>query len=40
MLRTLDALHLALAMDLKATLATFDRRLSDAARAQGLSVLP
>jgi len=40
MLRTLDALHLAVAMGLGAPLATFDGRLADAARAFGWKVLP
>lgn len=40
MLRTLDALHLAVAVGLEAPLATFDGRLSDAARSFGLEVLP
>jgi predicted nucleic acid-binding protein len=40
LLRALDALHLSWAMKLEATLATFDRRLSEAARAFGLNVLP
>lgn len=40
LLRTLDALHLSFAIRLEATIATFDRRLSDAARALGLNVLP
>jgi uncharacterized protein len=40
-LRTLDALHLALAVDAKAaTVVTFDARLTGAARAQGLFVEP
>ena len=41
-LRTLDALHLATALSLGADLAlvvSYDERLSDAARANGLSVL-
>ncbi len=40
MLRTLDAIHLAVAVEHKATMATLDGRLSEAARAQGLKVLP
>lgn len=40
MLRTLDALHLAVAVELEATMATLDGRLSDAARALGVEVLP
>ena len=40
MLRTLDALHLAVAMSLAAPLATFDGRLADAARAFSWKVLP
>ncbi|MBK8696640.1 MAG: type II toxin-antitoxin system VapC family toxin [Deltaproteobacteria bacterium] len=39
MIRTLDALHLAMASDAGADLATFDQRLAEAARAHGLSVL-
>jgi predicted nucleic acid-binding protein len=39
-LRTLDALHLVIASEVEATLATFDVRLHDAARAIGLPVLP
>jgi predicted nucleic acid-binding protein len=39
-LRTLDALHLVLALEVEATLATFDGRLHEAARAVGLPVLP
>jgi uncharacterized protein len=39
-LRTLDALHLAFAMGLGAPIATFDRRLADAARDLGADVLP
>ena len=39
-LRTLDALHLVIASEVEATLATFDERLHEAARAAGLSVLP
>ena len=35
----LDALHLAMASDAGADLATFDQRLAEAARAHGLSVL-
>jgi hypothetical protein len=37
-LRTPDALHIAIAMRLGATLATFDERMAGAARAVGLSV--
>lgn len=40
MLRTLDAIHLAVAVEREATLATLDGRLSDAARALGVAVLP
>ena len=40
MLRTLDAIHLAVAVELEATVATLDGRLSDAARALGVEVLP
>jgi predicted nucleic acid-binding protein len=40
MLRTLDAIHLAVAVELEATLATLDGRLSDAAHALGVEVLP
>jgi predicted nucleic acid-binding protein len=39
-LRTLDAIHLAVAAELEATVATFDNRLSEAARAMGLAVIP
>lgn len=39
-LRTLDALHLAIAADVEGALATFDERLSQASRAYGLDVLP
>jgi predicted nucleic acid-binding protein len=40
-LRTLDALHLATALDARAaTIVTFDPRLRDAARSQGLLVAP
>lgn len=39
-LRTLDALHLVMASDVDATLATFDTRLYDAACALGVPVLP
>jgi uncharacterized protein len=39
-LRTLDALHLAVAADLGVVLATLDRRLADAARSLGVPVLP
>jgi len=40
MLRTLDALHLAIAVEHEATMATLDGRLSEAARAIGVKVLP
>ena len=40
MLRTLDAIHLAVAVEHAATIATLDVRLSDAARAIGVEVLP
>jgi len=40
MLRTLDALHLAVAAGLGAPVATFDGRLAEAARALGFTVLP
>jgi predicted nucleic acid-binding protein len=39
-LRTLDALHLAIAVDVGSTLATFDGRLAEAARAFGTAVEP
>ncbi|HEY0512391.1 MAG TPA: PIN domain-containing protein [Thermoanaerobaculia bacterium] len=39
-LRTLDALHLVVAVELKAPVATFDTRLADAARGFGIEVLP
>lgn len=39
-LRTLDALHLVMASEVEGSLATFDGRLADAARAMGLAVLP
>ena len=39
MLRTLDALHLAVAIGLGLPLATFDGRLADAARGFGVEVL-
>lgn len=39
-LRTLDSLHLALALDLGAIVATFDKRLAEAALAKGLEVVP
>ncbi len=39
-LRALDAIHLAVAVEHKATMATLDGRLSEAARAQGVQVLP
>jgi predicted nucleic acid-binding protein len=40
MLRTLDAIHLAVASKLETPLATFDTRLADAARDLGFEVLP
>jgi predicted nucleic acid-binding protein len=40
MLRTLDAIHLAVAAGLGAPVATFDDRLADAARDLGIEVLP
>jgi len=40
MLRTLDAIHLAVAVEHEATMATLDGRLADAARAVGVEVLP
>jgi predicted nucleic acid-binding protein len=40
MLRTLDALHIAVAAGLGAPVATFDGRLADAARELGFEVLP
>ena len=40
MLRTLDAIHLAVAAGLGAPVATFDDRLADAARDLGFEVLP
>jgi hypothetical protein len=39
-LRTPDALHLAIASRLGATLATFDRRMAVAARALGVGAIP
>ena len=39
LIRTLDALHLAMASDAGADLATFDHQLAEAARAHGLSVV-
>jgi uncharacterized protein len=39
-LRTPDALHIAIASRLGATLATFDAQLADAARGLGLAVVP
>lgn len=39
-LRTLDALHLVIASELEATIATFDNRLHEAASALGHPVLP
>ena len=40
MLRTLDALHLAVAAEVGSPIATFDTRLGDAARDLGFEVLP
>ena len=40
MLRALDAIHLAVAVGLEAKVGTLDGRLSDAARALGVEVLP
>jgi predicted nucleic acid-binding protein len=40
MLRALDAIHLAVAVEHEATMATLDGRLADAARAVGVEVLP
>lgn len=40
MLRTLDALHIAVAAGLGSPVATFDGRLADAARDLGVEVLP
>ncbi|HEY3567612.1 MAG TPA: type II toxin-antitoxin system VapC family toxin [Thermoanaerobaculia bacterium] len=40
MLRTLDALHIAVAAGLGTPVATFDGRLADAARDLGVEVLP
>lgn len=40
LLRTLDAIHLAVAVELEATLATLDTRLADAGRGLGFPVLP
>lgn len=40
MLRTLDALHLAVAVGLGSPVATFDPRLAEAARSLGFEVLP
>jgi predicted nucleic acid-binding protein len=40
MLRTLDALHVAVAAGLGSPMATFDGRLADAARDLGVEVLP
>ena len=40
MLRTLDALHIAVAAGLGSPVATFDGRLADAARDLGLKVMP
>ena len=37
-LRTLDALHIALAQRIGATLVTFDNRMADSARALGMTV--
>ena len=39
-LRTLDALHLAIAIEVGGALATFDQRLAEAARAMRIEVLP
>ena len=39
LIRTLDALHLAMASDAGADLATFDHRLAEAARAHGMTVV-
>lgn len=39
-LRALDAIHLAVAVEHKATMATLDGRLSEAARAMGVKILP
>lgn len=39
-LRTLDAIHLAVAVEHQATMATLDGRLAEAARAQGVKVVP
>lgn len=39
-LRTLDALHIAVAMELGAVLATFDQRMAGGARSLGLKVVP
>ena len=39
-LRTLDALHLVITLDVEGALATFDERLRQAASASGLNVLP
>lgn len=39
-LRTLDALHLVIASELEATIATFDNRLHEAASVLGHPVLP
>lgn len=39
-LRALDALHIAVAMELGAVLATFDQRMADGARSLGLKVVP
>lgn len=40
LLRTLDAIHLAVAVEAGATMVTLDKRLSDAAQVVGLEVLP
>jgi predicted nucleic acid-binding protein len=40
MLRTLDALHVAVAAGLGSPVATFDGRLADAVRDLGFEVLP
>ncbi|MCP4661886.1 MAG: type II toxin-antitoxin system VapC family toxin [bacterium] len=39
-LRTLDALHLAVAVDVGGAIATFDARLAEAGRALNIEVLP
>ncbi|HTG32385.1 MAG TPA: PIN domain-containing protein [Thermoanaerobaculia bacterium] len=40
MLRTLDALHLAVVAELGSSVATFDTRLAEAAQDLGFEVLP